>query len=130
MAKVACPNCGGSIVVGDRNYRCEKYQYRGEVEGCNFILWKDDLSKFDKENLTEAEVKKLLAGEQIPLKLKSPKSGKSFECKGKLESKNCNDGKTRWEVRMQFEPREEKVLSSDDNGSDTGNGNGDEEIPF
>ena len=116
MAKTACPNCGGSIIIGKKNYFCENFRPTGDPDDCNFILWKNDLEKFGKGEISDNEMIKLLSGDMIPLKLKSSKSGKKFECDGELTEMDCNDGKKRWKVQFKFEERKQKVLGETEAG--------------
>lgn len=110
MAKAECPNCGGKVIVGAKNYYCEYFRPTGDVDDCNFIVWKNDLDKFGKPSLSENEIISLLNGEPIPLVLKSPKSGKQFQCDGELTEMDCNDGKKRWKVRFVFPDRPLQIL--------------------
>lgn len=101
MAAPVCPKCGGRIVVGRKNYYCEEFRPTGDPEDCNFIVWKNDLEKFGHSIITEREMVAMLYGETIPLVgLKSPKSGKLFDCGGELVEMEVGDGKVKWKVRL------------------------------
>lgn len=110
MAKVACPKCGGEIIVARANYYCKNFRPTGDPEDCNFVVWRNDLDKFGKADLSEKEMLALLRGTSIPLSLKSQRTGNKFECEGKLAEQDSNDGKRRWKVQFVFP---EKVLGDD-----------------
>lgn len=113
MAEAKCPGCGGKVHIGGKNYYCEHYVPNGDPEECNFILWKNDLERQGKVELSDTEAIKLLAGEAIPLKLKSKKSGKNYECKGKLAEIDWKE-KKQWHVQLEFEDRQTRVLGGED----------------
>ncbi len=105
---VKCPKCGGKILVGQKNYYCENFKGPdGDPDDCNFILWKNDLSRLGKAEITDAEMMKLLNGETIHLKLKN-KEGKVFECDGKLAELDTEDERKKWKIQFIFD--EPKVL--------------------
>lgn len=67
---------------------------------------------FGGHRFTDAEVSKLLAGETIEITAVSPKNGKSYACKGKLESGVMEKGDKKYpyvSFRPQFEPRTDLV---------------------
>lgn len=102
-----CPCCkNGSIEVRDKNFFCENYSGPdGDPEECNFILWRTDLERFGRGQLTEDEAIKLIKGERIPLKNLKTKAGKKFDCEGELAELDCNDGKKRWQVKFVYPER-------------------------
>ena len=106
---VKCPKCGGKILISQKNYYCENFKGPDgdPEEDCNFILWKNDLNRLGKSEITDAEMMKLLNGATIPLKLKN-KEGKAFECAGKLAELDSDGGRKKW--KMQFIFDEPKVL--------------------
>lgn len=59
-----CPSCNGEIVEGKRGYGCSNYR-----DGCKFVIWKTGVagSLLSKTNITASMVKKLLAGESVPV---------------------------------------------------------------
>jgi hypothetical protein len=110
--KVVCPKCGGKVLAGGKNFYCENYKGpQGDPdEDCNFIIWKNDLSRLGKAEISDAEIIKLLAGELIPLKLKKD-GGKPFECKGKLAELDTDNERKKWKIQFVFEERDRpKVL--------------------
>lgn len=99
-----CPKCGtGQVMDGERFLVCDRNVRRDE-SSCNFIIWRNVLQKLGHEKLTDSELKKLLAGKEIPLKLTSNKSGtpKPFECSGFLAEV---DG--RWKIEFKFAEKKE-----------------------
>lgn len=105
-----CPCCKeGGIEVREKNFFCENYAPGGGPEECNFILWRSDLERCGREKLTEDEAVKLIRGEEIPLKNLKAKSGKRFDCKGKLVEMDSDKGK-RWGVQFIFEEKERRLL--------------------
>jgi len=109
-SKAQCPKCGGEILVGLKNFRCRRFIKSGDQSGCNFILWRNDLERLGKDELSDQEVAAMLRGEEIALELVSPKSFKIFACTGKLGEQDCKDGKIRW--RIIFTYPDVKVLGA------------------
>ncbi|GER68074.1 DNA topoisomerase [Weizmannia acidilactici] len=72
-----CPKCGGDIVDKGNFYGCSAYQ----KSGCTFTLPKVILGK----KISQANVKKLLAGEETNLIKGFKKNEKAFDAKLKLE---------------------------------------------
>lgn len=110
-----CPACGSTdgIEITKKSFYCQHY---GGPDGdpdvdCNFILWRGDLEKYFKGPvLSEDAAMKLIRGEEIELKgLTGQKSGKKFDCKGKLAEIDTQKGK-RWGVQLVFEETERRVL--------------------
>lgn len=102
MSNLICPVCHtGEIVETERTYKCADNHYPPQAGDCQFLVWKDCLKNFGKAKVTAAEIVKLTAGKQIPLKLKS-KAGKPFECTGELEQV---PGKPYHSVKLIFQER-------------------------
>lgn len=110
--KVKCPKCGGKVLVSPKNYYCEDFHGpEGDPdEDCNFILWRNDLAKLGKAEISESEIMRLLVAETIRLKLKN-KEGKSFECDGKLAEIDAGNGRKKWKIQFVF--NQPKVLGED-----------------
>lgn len=87
-----CPECGNKIVAGKKAYGCSNWK-----NGCKFTIWYNQLEKLGMKKISKTNAKKLLKNEEISLKLKSPKTGKDFECKGKLIKENG-----RWNIKLVF----------------------------
>lgn len=89
-----CPECGKPVTESPKAYGCTGYR-----EGCKFAIWKDALKGLGKKSISKADAKKLLAGQEVIFKgLKSPKSGKTFEAKGKLQKHE----KYGWQIELEF----------------------------
>lgn len=92
-----CPACKiGNVLDNEKFISCE-LNVRGDATSCNFIFWKNSLSKLGMEQISDDQLKVLLTGKSISLKLISPKNGKPFECSGVPEM----DGK--WKIKFDFE---------------------------
>lgn len=87
-----CPECGGDIIEGKKAYGCSNWK-----SGCKFTIWYNQLEKLGMKKISKTNAKKLLKNEEIHLKLKSSKTGKEFECKGKLVKENEN-----WNIKLIF----------------------------
>ena len=87
-----CPECGKDIIEGKKAYGCSNWK-----SGCKFTIWYNQLEKLGMKKISKANAKKLLKNEEIYLKLKSTKTGKNFECKGKLVKEN-----ERWNIKLIF----------------------------
>lgn len=109
-----CPKCGSEdgIQVTEKSFFCNHYHGpEGDPEeDCNFILFRTDLQKFFKGPvLSEDAAMKLIRGEQIELKGLVGKSGKKFDCKGRLAEIDTAKG-LRWGVQFVFEESGRRVL--------------------
>lgn len=71
-----CPNCGGDIIENSKGYYCSNYK-----EGCKVSIFKGQLAKLGKKELSKTIVKELLTANKTSKKIKlhSPQSGKDFE---------------------------------------------------
>lgn len=68
-----CPSCGQDVIEGKDYYLCSNYK---KEDGCTFIVGKSILGA----SIGATTLKSLLKGETTkPVKMKSPKTGKSFE---------------------------------------------------
>lgn len=75
-----CPACQASVIEMPKSFSCSAYK----ETGCKFTLWKNELARLDKGEITKSEAVALLAGQEIPLEnLRSSKGG-TFSTKGKL----------------------------------------------
>jgi len=79
-----CPKCKkGSIIEKKKIYSCTEaiYEKVGEKivnKGCSYMIFKNALEKYGKNNFTKTEVKKLLKDGRVQVSLKSKKSGASY----------------------------------------------------
>lgn len=88
--------CGANLEQRPRSYTCSS---------CGLILWHDVLKNFGREKISESEIEKLCAGEQIELKGLIGKSGKPFDCLGELDEWTGRDGKKRNSIKLIFPER-------------------------
>lgn len=91
-----CPECGREIVETQKGYGCSGYK-----EGCKFVIWKDSLSRLGYKNIKLTEARELLAKKLIKLKGLVGKSGKEFDCQGRL----AKDPKYGWKIELVFDER-------------------------
>ncbi len=67
-----CPECKGDVVESKKAYGCSNW--RSEDGGCRFVIWKT----IAKKVITEAQAKKIIAGEKVPVKGLTSRAGKKF----------------------------------------------------
>jgi DNA topoisomerase-3 len=84
----SCPFCGDRVVAGRTGYFCKK-----KGNGCTFALYTES-KLYNRHKLTEDEVKKLLLGQEIPMKMYSEGKKVWYTCKVSL-GKNGPDDKGR-----------------------------------
>lgn len=87
-----CPECGKDVVEGKKAYGCSGYK-----DGCNFAIWYNQLEKLGMKKVNKTVAKKLLNKEKASTKLKSPKSGKDFECNLVLNKEG-----EKWGVKLEY----------------------------
>lgn len=71
-----CPQCDGDIIENPKGYYCSNYK-----EGCKVSIFKGQLARLGKKELSKTIVKELLTTNKTSKKIKlhNPKSGKDFE---------------------------------------------------
>ena len=67
-----CPICGGNVIETKKAYGC--LNWREADGGCRFVIWKT----IAKKKITPTQAKKILAGNKVPVRGMTGKSGKKF----------------------------------------------------
>jgi DNA topoisomerase-3 len=85
-----CPLCKkGEIFETAKAFICTEAQWKKEKdktgkevwknEGCSYAIFKKQMEKFGKANITKSEVKRFLSTGKMKLKLKNPNSKESYD---------------------------------------------------
>lgn len=74
-----CPACGGVVREEGDRYACR------EVSRCRFVIFKDQLKRLGKAQVTPQEMSQLLSGKPLPLAGLEDRKGTTFNSQGKLE---------------------------------------------
>lgn len=78
-----CPLCGGNVIEGIRGFGCANSR---PPMSCKFIIWKNtEKGLFKNVTITEAMVKKWLAGKEVKVSKLISNSGNSFSANMKMQ---------------------------------------------
>jgi len=103
-----CPECGADIIEKEKLFECSNHQYDPKTKtssGCSFILFKHILNK----KISLATLKKLLAGDIIPVKNFVGIKGMPFDSEIKLAK---DDENKKYKIELIFEDK--KNAADDD----------------
>ncbi|MBN1956560.1 MAG: hypothetical protein JXQ81_02275 [Desulfuromonadales bacterium] len=73
-----CPICDAQVINRPKSYSCEEYPE------CSFVLWKNRMSRFGKEEIARDEAQTLLKKQPVPFKMLKGKNGQTFSRTGYL----------------------------------------------
>ena len=83
-----CPKCGSDVVVGAVRYHCINFHYKGKDlkdtlrNQCFFAIYRNQLKKIGKDNITLDEMRSMLKGQPVRLEGLIRKDGATFDTYG------------------------------------------------